>query len=518
MAKNYDKIFLYQSPVFLFTILTVSIGIIEMLVMFILPLIIHRPYPFSSGIGIFFDCFTLSILLFPITYFFMLRPLKLHLGEQEKAKKNWQATFDGIKDPLYVHDRQLRIIRANKAYKDASGMPFNEIIGKLYYEVFPKMDSPFKMCSKALELQEEEEEEVSLPSIDKIFKVRVYPVKSDNKKYHYSSVHILEDITEKKKSELEHKTILSTAIDGFWLADTQGRILDVNNAYCQMTGYSREEILTMSVPDIEAVEIPEETAHRIQRIIKTSWDRFESRHRCKDGKIIDVEVSVNYLRIEGERFFAFIRDITERKRLGDELRHSMQSLKKTLNGTINAIALLGEMRDPYTSGHEMRVAQLACAIAKEIGMTEDQIEGIRVSAFLHDIGKIAIPAEILSKPSKLSDNEFGIIRTHSLAGFDILKMIEFPWPVAQTILQHHERLNGSGYPSGLKGDEITLEARILAVADVIEAMACHRPYRPALGIDKALEEISRHKDVLYDAKVVDACLRLFKDRKFEFNK
>ena len=405
MAKNYDKIFLYQSPVFLFTILTVSIGIIEALVMFILPLIIHRPYPFSSGVGIFFDCFTLSILLFPITYFFILRPLKWHLGEQEKAKKNWQATFDGIKDPLYVHDRQLRIIRANKAYKDASGMPFNEIIGKLYYEVFPKRDSPFKVCSKALELQEEEEEEeeVSLPSIDKIFKVRVYPVKSDDKKYHYSSVHILEDITESK-------------------------------------------------------------------------------------------------------------------RLGDELRHSVQSLKKMLNGTINAIALLGEMRDPYTSGHEMRVAQLACAIAKEIGMTEDQIEGIRVSAFLHDIGKIAIPAEILSKPSKLSDNEFGIIRTHPLASFDILKMIEFPWPVAQTILQHHERLNGSGYPSGLKGDEIMLEARILAVADVIEAMACHRPYRPALGIDKALEEISRHKDVLYDAKVVDACLRLFEDRKFEFNK
>ena len=485
--------------------------------MLILPLIIHRPGPFSSGVGIFFDCFLLSILLFPITYFCMLRPLKLHLGEQEKAKKHWQTTFDSIKDPLYVHDRELRIIRANKAYKDASGMPFNEIIGKPYYEVFPKMDSPFKMCSKALELQEEEEEEVSLPSIDKIFRVKVYPVKSDDKKYHYS-VHILEDITEKKKSELEHKTILSTAIDGFWLTDTQGRILDVNDAYCKMTGYSREEMLTMSVPDVEAAQTTEEIALNIQRIIKSGSAIFESRHRCKDGRIIYVEASVNYLKVGDGRFFAFIRDITERKRLGDELRHSMQSLKKTLNGTINAIALLGEMRDPYTSGHEMRVAQLACAIAKEIGMTEDQIEGIRISAFLHDIGKIAIPAEILSKPSKLSDNEFGIIRTHSRASFDIVKMIEFPWPVAQAILQHHERLNGSGYPSGLKGEEITPEARILAVADVIEAMACHRPYRPALGIDKALEEISRNKDVLYEAKAVDACLRLFKDRKFEFNK
>ena len=371
---------------------------------------------------------------------------------------------------------------------------------------------------KALELQEEEEEEeVSLPSIDKIFRGRVYPVKSDDKKRQYS-IHILEDITEKKKSELEHKTILSTAIDGFWLADTQGRILDVNDAYCQMTGYSRDELLAMSVPDVEAAETPEMTAKRIQRIIKTGWDRFESRHRCKDGRIVDIEVSVNYLKSDDGRFFAFIHNITDRKRLEEKLKKNLEHLHKTFNGTIQAISKISEMRDPYTSGHEMRVAQLACAIAKEVGMTEDQIEGIRVSAFLHDIGKIAIPAEILSKPSKLSDNEFGIIRTHSSASFNILKMIEFPWPVAQAILQHHERLNGSGYPSGLKGEEIILEARILAVADVIEAMACHRPYRPALGIDKALEEISRNKDVLYDAKVVDACLRLFKDRKFQFNK
>ena len=152
MAKNYDKIPLYQSPVLLFITVTVSTGIIETLVMLILPLIIHRPCPFSSFVGIFFDSFTLSILLFPIIYFFMLRPLKLHIGEREKAKKDWEVTFDCIKDPLFVHDRQFRIVRANKAYKDASGMPFNEIIGKPYYEVFQKMDGPFKMCSKVLSL------------------------------------------------------------------------------------------------------------------------------------------------------------------------------------------------------------------------------------------------------------------------------------------------------------------------------------------------------------------------------
>ena len=203
-------------------------------------------------------------------------------------------------------------------------------------------------------------------------------------------------------------------------------------------------------------------------------------------------------------------------RLEKYLELSLENLRKTLNETIKAIALMVELRDPYTSGHERRVSQLACAIASELGFTEDQIEGIRVSAFLHDIGKIVIPAEILSKPSRLNEYEFGIIKRHAEVGYDILKGLELPWPVALAIFQHHEALNGTGYPSGIKNGEIILEARILTVADVVEAIASHRPYRPALGINKALEEIMQKRNILYDPDAVDACVRLFKETGFKF--
>ncbi|HOS13047.1 MAG TPA: HD-GYP domain-containing protein [Smithella sp.] len=174
-----------------------------------------------------------------------------------------------------------------------------------------------------------------------------------------------------------------------------------------------------------------------------------------------------------------------------------------------------ETRDPYTAGHQRQVSDLARAIATEMGLPNDRIEGLRVAATIHDIGKVSIPAEILSKPSKLTNLEFDLIKTHSQSGYDILQDIEFPWPVAQIVCEHHERINGSGYPNHLKGDEILLESRILSVADVVEAIASHRPYRASLGIDAALAEIEKNKGVLYDAGVVDACLRLFRQKDYQ---
>ncbi len=205
-------------------------------------------------------------------------------------------------------------------------------------------------------------------------------------------------------------------------------------------------------------------------------------------------------------------------RLERNLQQSYEKTRKALDGTVEAIAMTCELRDPYTAGHEKRVAQLACAIAKKMRLSENQIEGIRVTSYIHDIGKIEVPAEILSKPTRLTDIEFSLIKAHAQTGYKILKGVEFPWPVAQIVLQHQERLDGSGYPNGLKGKEIMLEARILAVADTVEAMSSHRPYRPALGLDMALKEITQKKGILYDPAVVDACVRLFKDGKFEFNK
>ncbi|NWG30767.1 MAG: PAS domain-containing protein [Rhodocyclaceae bacterium] len=195
----------------------------------------------------------------------------------------------------------------------------------------------------------------------------------------------------------------------------------------------------------------------------------------------------------------------------------LEKLDASLDHAVTAIAGTVEMRDPYTAGHQRRVAELACAIAREMGLDADRIQGLRMAGIVHDIGKIHVPAEILANPGKLTDAEFEIIKTHPRAGYEILKSIDFPWPVADIVLQHHERLDGSGYPDGRCEPDILLEARILAVADVVEAMASHRPYRPGFGIYPALQEISRHKGRLYDAAVADACLRLFLEKSYSLD-
>ncbi|MBU4355688.1 MAG: PAS domain S-box protein [Proteobacteria bacterium] len=212
-----------------------------------------------------------------------------------------------------------------------------------------------------------------------------------------------------------------------------------------------------------------------------------------------------------------LRTDGERQRAEAEVQHSLEKLKKALDGTVLAVANTVEMRDPYTAGHQRQVAQLATAIAQEMGFSEERVEGMRVLGCLHDIGKIAIPAEILSKPGRLSYMEFSLIKDHPRVGYEIIKDIDFPFPLAEGILQHHERLNGSGYPQGISGPDIILEARILGVADVVEAIASHRPYRRSLGIDQALEEISRKRGILYDPEVVDICLKLFHEKGFSFS-
>ena len=211
-----------------------------------------------------------------------------------------------------------------------------------------------------------------------------------------------------------------------------------------------------------------------------------------------------------------VADITRLKQAEAQGQHSLEKLKEALNGTVLAVANTMEMRDPYTAGHQRQVAQLAAAIAQEMGFPPERVEGMRVLGCLHDIGKIAIPAEILSKPGLLSLMEFTLIKDHPRVGYEIIKDIDFPFPLAEGILQHHERLNGSGYPLGISGPDIILEARILGVADVVAAMASHRPYRKALGIDQALEEVSRNRGILYDPEVVDICKNLFIEKGFSF--
>ena len=237
-----------------------------------------------------------------------------------------------------------------------------------------------------------------------------------------------------------------------------------------------------------------------------------------DSKSIVVEMRVMETEWKKKKaYLASLRDITNRKRMQQRLQDSLDNLKEVMDETIRAMALAVEMRDPYTSGHQHRVAQLAQAIAAEINLPADAVEGVYMAASIHDIGKISLPAEILSKPVKLNEIERKMIQAHSKVGYDILNGIDFSWPIAQIVLQHHERLDGSGYPHGLGGNEILIEARIVGVADVVETMASHRPYRPSLGVEKALAEIFKNKGSLYDERVVNACLLLFNEKGFEFS-
>jgi PAS domain S-box-containing protein len=236
----------------------------------------------------------------------------------------------------------------------------------------------------------------------------------------------------------------------------------------------------------------------------------------KDGAVIEIGVHGARATHQGRpAVIGIAQDVSEKKRSDEQIQHYLEQLQTAFMSTVEVATTLSEMRDPYTAGHERHVGEIAMAIGAELGLDERRIEGLRVAGFLHDIGKITIPAEILSKPGRLSPIEYQLIKGHPQSGYDVLKDVKFPWPVAEVALQHHERMDGSGYPQGLKGEAILLEARIMAVADVMEAMSAHRPYRPGLGIDKALAEIERGRGSAYDPVVADACLRLFRERGYQ---
>jgi PAS domain S-box-containing protein len=246
--------------------------------------------------------------------------------------------------------------------------------------------------------------------------------------------------------------------------------------------------------------------------------RVEVHWVCDDDLCLILEVVGNAYRDDSGATHIVLnaRDITDRKQAEEELAERFQQLRRVFDDTVNALAATAEKRDPYTAGHQERVSLLARSVAEGMGLSEEEVEGVRVAGTLHDIGKVCVPLDTLSKTGPLTEPEREIIRCHPGNAYDILKNVTFPWPVADTVLQHHERMDGSGYPSGISGSDIIREARILAVADVVEAMASHRPYRPALGVEAAIAEIEQNKGVLYDVEAVTCCLHLFVDDGFEF--
>jgi len=342
------------------------------------------------------------------------------------------------------------------------------------------------------------------------------------------------DITDRKlveeslrASEAQYRLLSEHMTDTIRLIDMNLKTTYVSPSVEEMRGFTSLEAMELPLekqltPESlrVAVEILSEELPRVEA--DSGYNpvhTLDLEYYCKDGTTVWAESKFSVIRDENGKpvsILAEARDITERRLAEDKLAKSYESLKKTLNDAINTMVKIVELRDPYTAGHQQKVAELATAIARAMKLEDSRIDQLRMAAVTHDIGKMYVPSDILSKPGRLSNIEFSLIKTHSLSGYNIVKSMDFPCSVADAVLQHHERLDGSGYPAGLKGEDMILEAKILAVADVIEAMASHRPYRSELGIDKALEEISNNWGKLYDPDVVDACLELFNSSQFEF--
>ncbi|MEA1961695.1 MAG: HD domain-containing phosphohydrolase [Bacillota bacterium] len=284
----------------------------------------------------------------------------------------------------------------------------------------------------------------------------------------------------------------------------------VNTEFERITGYSRDEVITKNWKEL-VVQDDFSTlinAQCFKNFASSIPNNYEIQFIDKHGNIRDILMIISSIAGSNKIGVSFL--YTSDIKL-------VKKWQKVLNQTVKSLVALLEIRDPYTAGHQRRVAQLACAIATQMGLSKHRIEGLAVMGNLHDLVKITVPAEILSKTAPLTDAEVAIIKTHCQTGFNILKDIEFPWSVAAVVLQHHEKLDGSGYPVGLTGKDIILETKILTVADVVEAISSHRPYRPSLGIDKALDEILQNRGVLYDTEVVDACIFLFEHDHFNFS-
>ncbi|MFA6976899.1 MULTISPECIES: PAS domain S-box protein [unclassified Mesotoga] len=348
---------------------------------------------------------------------------------------------------------------------------------------------------------------------ERILYVQKFPIVSEEDKPMVGAIAM--DITEWKLAEMALTRlgrVIDLSVNELYIFDPETlRFLQANKGAIENSGYSLEELRKMTPLDLKLEMDRRVFEDIISRLKKEpgSYEVFETVHIRKNGTGYPVEVRLQLHDNEYERVFvAIVLDISERK-------IAEASVKKSLESLINTLSSLVEARDPYTSGHQKRVSELSTAIARKLfsedEMHEDIVESIRVAALLHDIGKSAVPTEILTKPVRLNNLEYDLVREHSKKGYDILKEVYFPWPIADIVAQHHERLDGSGYPRGLTGDEIRIEARIIAVADVVEAMSSHRPYRASLGIEAALDEIRQNSGKFYDRRVVEACLELFKE-------
>ena len=454
--------------------------------------------------------------------------LKQTMGKLRKGEETLSAAINATKESLVMIDRQGIILLSNTIAAERMGKSVPELLGTCLYDHF--LEDVARTRKEWFDKVFDTGKPVHFEDmrVGRDFELYVYPVFDGNNEISRLAI-FAQEITDRKqaedalrKSQEKYRSIFENVIEGIFQTVPEGRFISVNPAMARIHGFASPEEMVAGITDIgKQLYSDPEIRKKYVKILKEKGkiDNFEAQVHRKDGGIIWTSVNAravkdaagNILRFEGTS-----GDITERKQAEEELITSTQKLRKSLAGTIQVVSMMLETRDPYTGGHQGRVSTLARSIAQEMGLPNDTVDIIRMAGTIHDIGKMSVPAEILSKPGRLSDIEMSLLKVHPQTGYDILKVVDLPSPIAEIVLQHHERLDGSGYPKGLKDGEILLEAQIMSVADVVEAMASHRPYRPGLGIDSALEEIEKNKGILYDAGVVDVCLKLFREKGFSF--
>ena len=453
-----------------------------------------------------------------------------------ESENKYRLLANNVHDVIFVLDMNLKYTYISPSVKILRGYEPEELLQQTPAGMLTpsSMDLAMKTIAETMELEKTEHREINVSRTLQLEMIRKdgttvwtevkFSLIRDENQQLVNIMGVTRDITERKQaeralleSEEKYRLVVENAKESIIITQDM-KLVFVNNAAISMVGYSKEILTLKSFTDfIHPDDRNMVVDHHIKRIKGEEVPPVYSfRVIGQDGTVIWCELNAAVIQWKGKpATLNFLNNITERRKSEEELKQTLESLRKSIGATIQTMVSAVEMRDPYTAGHQLRVADLACSIAAEIGLPQDKIDGIRMAGSIHDIGKLSIPAEILSKPTKLTDIEFSLIKEHSRSGYEMLKDVESPWPLAQIVYQHHERMDGSGYPRNLKGNEILIEARIMAVADVVEAMASHRPYRPGLGIEVALEEIEKNKGIFYDDAVADACLRLFREKGYQ---
>jgi PAS domain S-box-containing protein len=420
----------------------------------------------------------------------------------------YRHTLDLIRDPVFIHNGNHKIFFANSAYLSLCGKSLEEVQGEYYYRLFPLRDGPFESCQHTeADTSGKEDRECFIEGKDLYLNRCINVIgEGDHPTAH---IHIMEKI----QTPVHLEQLLDQLPQKIFVKDLNSHYLFGNKAYTDDLGLaSPHDIVGKNDFEFFGEELAQQYRADNKRLIESnSSEESEELYTKGEETRLYHTYKSPYRNDQGEvqGIIGVLEDITQVKK-------AKQERYDTLLQIIDAMVHTVEMRDPYTAGHMNRVADLAVAIGKELEIDEDRLVGLQLAASIHDLGKISIPAELLSKPTRPTSIEYSMLQAHPEAGYNALKNIQFLWPVAEIIRQHHEKLDGSGYPQQLKGDEILLEARILTVADIVESMAFHRPYREALGINVALEEINSQSGTKLDGDVVNACRLLFQEKGFSF--